>query len=109
MARTKQTARRSTGGKRPTRADMANRLAAAASTPPAVEERIGLCVTHIWASAKGKFGGYGQGSSPAYIVPAEELHPLICGFLKLLGVNVIVPLVDLDALHRKLIRFYDIL
>jgi hypothetical protein len=99
MARTKQTARRSTGGKRPTRADLASRLAAASATAITTEKWKNRCVTHIWASTKDEFGGYvDRGGTHAYIVPADELHPLVRGFLKLLGVKVIVPLVDLAVL-----------
>jgi hypothetical protein len=50
-------------------------------------------VTHVWALSKEEFGGYGdQGTGSSYLIPGTEFHPLVRGFLKLLGVEQIVPL-----------------
>jgi hypothetical protein len=56
-------------------------------------------VTHVWALSKKEFGGYGdQGTGSSYLIPGTEFHPLVRGFLKLLGVEQIVPLADLAIL-----------
>jgi hypothetical protein len=56
-------------------------------------------VTHVWAVSKEEFGGYGdQGKGSSYLIPGTEFHPLVRGFLKLLGVEQIVPLADLAIL-----------
>jgi hypothetical protein len=56
-------------------------------------------VTHVWAVSKEEFGGYGdQGTGRSYLIPGTEFHPLVRGFLKLLGVEQIVPMADLAIL-----------
>jgi hypothetical protein len=56
-------------------------------------------VTHVWTLSKEEFGGYGdQGTGSAYLIPGTEFHPLVRGFLKILGVEQIVPLADLAIL-----------
>jgi hypothetical protein len=84
------------GGKRPTSAEMAKRYAATGEKANTAEKWSNKFVAHSWASSMDKFSGYGdRGKEYPYVIPADELHLLIRGFLKLLGVNVIVPLVDL--------------
>jgi hypothetical protein len=99
MARMKQVARSSTGGKPPTLAGLMRKYA----DKGILEENMGgwksKAVTKIWASAKDEFGACDDvATNGHYVVPSEALHPLVRGFVKLLGKGVVTPLADLAIL-----------
>jgi hypothetical protein len=68
-----------------------------------LEENVGgwksNAVTKIWASAKDEFGACDDvATNGHYAVPSETLHPLVRGFVKLLGKDVVTPLAELAIL-----------
>jgi hypothetical protein len=92
MARTKQLARISTGGKAP-RNDLARK---AARIPRGEAEEV--VVASLSAYTRNRFLAWPEKGSGEYEVAAERIHPTVRGFLKLLGRRVFVQVVDLRIL-----------
>jgi hypothetical protein len=105
MARLKRVARHHADGESPTRsasvAVIVQREEGSVDTVHSELSRENRDITHVWALTKDEFGGHcerGQTRSWEYQIMGGELHPLVRGFLKLLGTTVIAPLADLAIL-----------
>jgi hypothetical protein len=92
MARTKQLARLSTGGKAP-RGDIANRAARKAKGAFTL-----IVLSHIAAYSRTHFLARPKTGSDEYVLAAERFHPLVREFLKLLGRPEFVAVQDVQIL-----------
>jgi len=99
MARVKQIARLSTGGKAP-RAALAAK-AARKSRPSRVslpKYSQNITVEFLRAESRTEMVAIPPGSGDDYVLPVANVHPLIAGFLKLLGREVLVKASDLQVM-----------
>jgi hypothetical protein len=92
MARTKQLARLSTGGKAPR-----NELARKAARIPRGEAEE-VVVRSLAAHTRNRFLALPEKGSGEYEVAGERIHPVVRGFLKLLGRRAFVQVEDLRIL-----------